>query len=1018
MFRVLLLVTSVVSCLAGVSAAIAQELKVTVPWAPFAGRYELAPDGTLSGYYADLTRLIAEEAGLEVSYREYPRVYDAMRSLALGETDMRAGVAALPVLGESLLSDPIAEAGVYLFVRDDPDVTLSVDQLDGQSIGVVSSVAQTPRVVAESGAEVRVFEDAYGAFGALVTGRLDGVVTSLKQATDLLRRTRLDYRVQISGAALEQPQIYVAVAPGRADLLPPINAAIARLKASGALDRLLARWNVIRPATVPNVLRVGVSQFPPYQIVTETGEFTGYGVEALRDLARLTGLTLEFLPLTTEEWAVGPAQDTYDMLPPLSITDEKRVIMDFTIPIQQSPYSIFMRQGEAEATGVTGLEDLVGKRVGVSVNNWALQVAQRQDGLDLVIYDTPEAMLSSLLEGEVTAVLYATQTMQRLAEAEDVSAKIEAVQPPFTQSERAIALRPGLATIRENLNAVIPGYLSSEAYQNLHNRWLSPPSFWTSQRVRLAQLAGVALLALIALAFVVLILRGRAVALDHARRMESVSNRYGAILNTARSGILALNRDGRIDTANPGAVRMLRLSDQNWPAPWPAAIRFLDPYDLSPLEASSDPVRRALSGAVLKGEKAVLTTSDEAEPIHVHVSSSPVNDPSQPELSSVLVLEDITEQETVRRLAERSSRLDALGQLTGGVAHDFNNILGTIEYATELAMQKTDDEGRKYLRTSLGSVRRGAELTSRLLAFAKKQPGKRRSVALMSVFGDLRQLVEPVLERSVGLRFATLSPGLQVCCDPSQLENALLNLCLNSRDAIIQSGRSGQISVSVAITDELGINGRPLVAVSVVDDGPGMPPEVRERATDPFFTTKSANKGTGLGLAMVYGFADQSDGRMEVVSAVGEGCRVTLYLPMGETSEEVPAQANETQVRNGEGETILIVEDQPDLLDMLSEVLRALGYQVVSAPSGREAVVLLEQGIHFDLLLTDIVMPGGVGGYQLAEHMRGLGITQPIVYMSGYSGIGKDSYHSVPGEVLAKPCSPSELSEVLRRALG
>tara|TARA_R110000868_G_scaffold213257_2_gene463220 strand:- start:54855 stop:57818 length:2964 start_codon:yes stop_codon:yes gene_type:complete len=987
-----------------------------VPWSPFAGRYEAAPDGSLTGYYADLTRLIGEAAGLRIDYREYDSIYEALRSVGTGETDMRVGVPDLPVLGDSLLSDPIAEAGVYLFVRNDPEVTLTSENMRGQSIGVITSVLRPPAAVAGSGADVTIFEDAYGAFGALVTGQLDGVVTSFKQATDLLRSTRLDYRVKISGAALERHEIYVAVAPGRPDLLPPINAAIAQLKADGDLERVLTSWNVLRPASVPDVLNVGVTNFPPYQIITDTGEFTGYGVEALRDLAQRTGLTLNFRQITTNEWARGPAQGTYDMLPPLSITDEKRAVMDFTIPMQQSPYSIFMRRGES--AGISALPDLVGKRVGVAANNWARQVAMRQEGLDLVIFENAEDMLASLLSGEVSAVLYATQTMERLAEVDGSSEQIEAVQPPFTRTERAIALRPGLSSIRENLNAVIPGYLSSEEYQNLRNRWLAAPTFWTASRIWLAQVIIGTIFVLGALGFVVLILRARRVAVIHARRMESLSNRFGAILNTARSGILALNRDGRIDTANPGAIHMLQLPNQIWPAEWPDNISFLDPYDLSPLEASSDPVRRALSGAVLKGEKAVLTTAAGADPIHVHVSSSPVNDPSQPELSSVIVLEDITDQESARRMAERASRLDALGQLTGGVAHDFNNILGTIEYATELAMERTDDDGRRYLRTSLGSVRRGAELTTRLLTFAKRQPGKRRSVTLKDVFADLRQLVEPVLERSVTLHFDEVSPTLQVCCDPSQLENALLNLCLNSRDALVQDGSAGSIHVSAVVTDDLGINGRPLVAISVQDDGPGMSPEVRERATDPFFTTKSARKGTGLGLAMVYGFADQSDGWMDVLSRLGEGCRITVYLPMGEQIEDATPGATASTVHMGKGETILIVEDQPDLLLMLSEVLKSLGYKIVSAPSGKDALTLLQDGVTFDLLLTDIVMPGGVGGYQLAERMRALGIMLPIVYMSGYSGIGKDSYHSVPGAVIAKPCSPAELSEVLRRALG
>ncbi|NIY97900.1 hypothetical protein HC022_17175 [Salipiger sp. HF18] len=296
----------------------------------------------------------------------------------------------------------------------------------------------------------------------------------------------------------------------------------------------------------------------------------------------------------------------------------------------------------------------------------------------------------------------------------------------------------------------------------------------------------------------------------------------------------------------------------------------------------------------------------------------------------VLVLEDVTEQERNRQQAERSGQLDALGQLTGGVAHDTNDILGTIAYATELAAMSADAPQKTFLDTALASVWRGDRLTSRLPTIARRQPGSVRPVPVSEVLSALQDLAGPVLERTVALHVAPPEAGLRVLCDPSQLENALLNLVLNSRDALLAQRGTGNIAVQAGRAAESDPEGHPRVEISVTDDGPGMTPEVRQRATDPFFTTRGESGGPGLGLSMVYGFAEQSDGELIIDTASGPDTSVRILLPEGELPDEEEVAA-EPGPSPGSGETILVVEDETDLLAMTSEIIRTPGNEVITA---------------------------------------------------------------------------------------
>ena len=519
------------------------------------------------------------------------------------------------------------------------------------------------------------------------------------------------------------------------------------------------------------------------------------------------------------------------------------------------------------------------------------------------------------------------------------------------------------------------------------------------------------------------------------------------IVETVSSAIIGLNDKRQVVSINPAGRHILGGLTIEPPFAWPSEIAFLDSADMRPLEASHDPISRAMIGQKINGEIHLMTRSTAHEGRYVRVASAPVELASAG-LKCVVVIDDVSEAERSRQQIERQSRLDALGQLTGGIAHDFNNLMGTVSYAIEnMRFEGLTEFGEQSADTALRTIKRGTLLTQRLLAFAKRQPGRSASVPLSEVWQDLSQLIHPTIEETITLDFVTPGEDLMVFCDSGQLENAILNLVLNSRDAILRSGTGNKITIEARPIEgfsadqpdrsedgsiHLGEGRRAAmeretsnddglvqryVEICVSDNGPGMTPAVKARAVDPFFTTKDANSGTGLGLSMVYGFVQRADGELRIYSEQGQGTAIRLLLPRGQRDTGVEPPRAERAMAQGNGEKILLVEDERPLQDQMAALLMRLNYNVVLAGNGREALHHLEDIPDIALLVTDIVMPGGMGGFDLAQAARRLRPDIALLYMSGYTGFSDSEMGSAVAPMLAKPSSPAETAQEIRNAL-
>ncbi|MEE8270345.1 MAG: response regulator [Alphaproteobacteria bacterium] len=509
-------------------------------------------------------------------------------------------------------------------------------------------------------------------------------------------------------------------------------------------------------------------------------------------------------------------------------------------------------------------------------------------------------------------------------------------------------------------------------------------------------------------------------ALENLARSEEL---FGKIVENSPSAIFLKDLEGRYVVVNerfhewygcpPDAVAGRRSHDI-----FPA--EFADAYVALDLEAleSGKAMERELDVPFLDGT------------LHqVLVTKFPVLGADGRPLGVGSINTDMTDRRRVEEQLRQAQKMEALGQLTGGVAHDFNNLLAVIQGNLDLIDEALEDKAElsELVDDALDSARRGAELTRRLLAFGRRQTLRPE----VTNVGDLVLGMVRMLERTLGeeIEIETVLAGgpWKMMVDRSQLEIALLNLAINARDAMPDGGT---LKIESATEDfdrawgdleDLADPGR-YVSLAVGDNGSGMAPDILEQAFDPFFTTKEVGRGSGLGLSMVYGFVKQSGGHVRLRSEVGRGTTVKLYLPAatGDAADAVDVGVPDREPE-GRGEAILVVENEPRVRKLTARLLTHLGYRVVaSAENGRAALAMLDRAGEVDLLFTDVVLPGGLSGVQLAREARARMPDLKVLFTSGSAdnAIVGDATLDVGARLVTKPFRKEDLARTVREALG
>jgi PAS domain S-box-containing protein len=386
--------------------------------------------------------------------------------------------------------------------------------------------------------------------------------------------------------------------------------------------------------------------------------------------------------------------------------------------------------------------------------------------------------------------------------------------------------------------------------------------------------------------------------------------------------------------------------------------------------------------------------------------------------------------EAAREQLFQAQKMEAIGQLTGGLAHDFNNLLagivGCLELLRTRLAQGRIGELERYITAAQGASSRAAALTHRLLAFARRQTLDPRPTDANKLVADMEELVQRTVGPAIQVETAQAIGLWPTLCDPNQLENAILNLCINARDAMPEGGRltieTANMWLDARAARERDMQPGQYAAICVSDTGVGMSSEVKARAFDPFFTTKPTGQGTGLGLSMIYGFTQQSGGQVRIYSEEGEGTTVRIYLPrhQGEADEEQEQTMLSDAPRAEAGETVLIVDDEPSVRMLVTDVLEELGYAAVEAADGVAGLKLLESDMRIDLLITDVGLPGGVNGRQMADAARRVRPKLRVLFITGYAenaSIGNGRL--APGmHVMVKPFGMEMLASRIRAIIG
>ncbi|WP_440640099.1 CHASE3 domain-containing protein [Bradyrhizobium sp. PUT101] len=490
--------------------------------------------------------------------------------------------------------------------------------------------------------------------------------------------------------------------------------------------------------------------------------------------------------------------------------------------------------------------------------------------------------------------------------------------------------------------------------------------------------------------------------------------------------VLVIDAEGNVLLSNPAAERMLlHRAGMNL-----SNLRALSDVfhgdGVTPLEADALPSRRVLRGEQFEELEMIVRPHSGDPPRHLMISGRPMRDGQGNVSGAVLVYHDATTSRETERQLHQSQKLDAIGKLTGGVAHDFNNMLTVISGNTETLVESLKDqpELQRTARLIDDAAERCAELIQHLLAFARRQPLEPRNVEINAAIADIAKLLRPTLGEQIQIETVLEQGPMTTHIDPSRLTNAVLNMAINARDAMPNGGKL-LLETHRVVLDEAYAQANadvapgPYIMLAVSDTGTGMSVETQQKAFEPFFTTKEVGKGSGLGLSMVYGFVKQSGGHIKIYSEEAHGTTIKLYLPPGEGMAEVTAPIA-PQAAEGGAETIFVVEDDNLVRNFVTAQLQSLGYKTVAASDARSALELIATGQKFDLLFTDVVIPGGMSGRELAEKVAALRPGLKVLYTSGYTDNAIVHHGKLDDGVmlLTKPYRRNQLAEMIRKALG
>ncbi len=991
--------------------------------------------GQADGFAVELLRAALAAMGREVSFR-LGQWSEVRGWLEKGE------VQALPLVGrtperEAIFDFTFPYMSVHgaIVVREESRGIVGLDDLRGKEVAVMSGDnAEEFLRREERGINIHTTPSFEVALRELAQGLHDAVVVQRLVALRLIQEGG-HRNLKIIDRPIEdfRQDFCFAVREGDRDTLALLNEGLALVMADGAYRRLHAKWFAALELGGKGPIVIGGDQaYPPYEYLDEEGRPAGYNVDLSRAIARRMGLEIEIRLGPWPEMREALARGEIDVLQGMFFSHARNRTFDFSQPHLRKDGVAVVRAGRAEAPAT--LPELVGKRIVVAAGDIMHDFAL-ENGLGeyLTVVDTPETALRELAEGRHDCALLPRLSAHYWIKRHGWENLRVGKGAPLT-SDYSYAVRKGDSALLAQLGEGLKAIGETGEYKSIQERWMgvredSSADPWVIFRY-VAMVAGP--LCLLALAFY---LWSWSLRKQVAKRVGELREREAfirAVIDNLPVGIA-------VNSVSP-EVKFSYMND-NFPRFYGTTREALQNPDTFWEEVYEDPVFRE------EIKQRVVADCASGDPERMRWDEVPitrkgkeisyisaVNVPVPDKGLVISLVWEITElvrasreKEKLRGQLLQAQKMESVGRLAGGVAHDFNNMLTVIMCNAEYALAQLPPGAPLHdgLEEIHKAAVRSAALTRQLLAFARKQVIDPKVLELNETVAEMLKMLQRLIGEDVNLLWKPGPAGLRVKMDPSQLDQILVNLCVNARDAIKDIGKI-TIESDVAVFDEDYCFNHPgfvpgdYVLLAVSDDGCGMDRATLELIFDPFFTTKEQGQGTGLGLATVYGIVKQNNGFINVYSEPGKGTTFRIYLPPFTDVDVLSPKETAASAPLGQGETVLVVEDEPALLKLTSRMLDQLGYTVLAAGSPKAALALVAE--HHDAikaLLTDVVMPG-MNGRELAERLRRFCPEIGVVFMSGYTA-NVIAHHGVLDEgviFLPKPFSKEDLAMKIHEAIS
>jgi len=869
----------------------------------------------------------------------------------------------------------------------------------------------------------------------LSEGRCEAVVVQRLVALRLIREIGLD-NLRVIDRPLEgfRQDFCFAVREGDRETLALLNEGLSIVMVDGTFDRLHARWfGSMELPSGGKVVVGGDRNYPPYEYIDEDGNPAGYNVELIRAVAEAAGLEVEIRLGDWAEIRSGLQEGEIDMVEGMFYSPQRDLELDFTQPHTVVHHVAVVREDvevPASVADLTGLSLVVME--GDIAHDFLLENGFEGQFAALA---TQEDALREVAAGRsdcaIVARIPAAYWMDR-----NGWGSLKAADTPLFSAEYCFAVPHGRQALLAHLSEGLKMVEESGEYRDIYTRWMGvyedrPPGLAAALRTAAWVLVPLVLVLIGAFTWTRTLrrkVRKRTVELRDSER------RYRLLAENTLDVIWTMTPDLVFTYVNPAIRGMTGYTPDEW-----IGSTLADHCD----EENLALMRKAVEEEIRKGpeHEGVIFEAEmlhrDGSPVVVEIHGRVIFDDEWRPVILQGTTRDVTERRRMER--ERASlqqqllqaqRLESVGRLAGGVAHDFNNMLQSILGNTEMALDRCEGEGelRERLREIESAAQHAARLTGQLLAFARRQSSRPEVLDLNGCVAETLGMLNRLMGEDIDLLWVPEDDLWPVRIDPSQVDQILANLCVNARDAIQGNGKV-TIETANASFDEDYCRRNPefdagdYVMLAVSDDGIGMDTDVMASIFEPFFTTKEAEKGTGLGLATVYGIVKQNEGFINVYSEPGEGSTFKVYLSRHTGAGEAPSAkrgGRDRRVADSKGETILLVEDEPAILRVARSILEGLGYEALTASTPQEALELAENlSGRIDLLVTDVVLPG-MNGRDLAAELRKRGAGLKVLYMSGYTanvimhkGILEDGVHFVQ-----KPFSMERLALRVREALG